>query len=236
MSLGFSPGGAAVHSRGRQPLDRDAMTQPESPGGAVVTAAPPGLNPMVRGNSPRGWRPWLWTAAPPGLRTLRGVGLAFFLLLSSACQQQMAKQPRFRPLQPTSFFDDGRSARPLVPGTVARGQLRADTHLYTGKQKNAASVEAIMAAFGGDLGGILAAALAGDEYVDTFPFPITEKVLERGQERFNIFCAVCHDRVGTGQGMIVLRGFTRPPSFHTDLSRGYKLRGVEVKLPAVRVG
>src|SRR5205085_3867216 len=100
----------------------------------------------------------------------------------------------------------------------------------------AASVESVMAAFGGNLGGILATALAEEEYVDTFPFPITEKVLERGRERYNIYCAVCHDRAGTGQGMIVLRGFTRPPSFHTDLSRGYRLRGIEVKLREVRVG
>jgi mono/diheme cytochrome c family protein len=73
-------------------------------------------------------------------------------------------------------------------------------------------------------------------YVDAFPFPITEKVLTRGQERFNIYCAVCHDRVGTGHGMIVQRGFTEPPNFHTDLSRGFKLRGVDVKLTAAPVG
>lgn len=114
----------------------------------------------------------------------------FFL---AGCQQQMADQPRYKPLAKSSFFGDERSARPLVQGTVPRGQLRADEHLYTGKS-----------------GGVL---------VDTFPFPITREVLKRGQERFNIFCSPCHDRVGTGRGMVVRRGFRPPPSFHIERLR-----------------
>ena len=110
-----------------------------------------------------------------------------------ACQQKMAVQPSYRPLQKSDFFPDERASRPLVEGTVARGELHEDAQLYEGR-----------------VDGKLA---------ETFPFPITKEVLERGQERFNIFCAPCHDRVGTGQGMIVRRGYLAPPSYHTDRLR-----------------
>jgi len=105
----------------------------------------------------------------------------------------MHVQPRYNPLDPSSFFDDGRSARPAVPGTVARGELRINAHLYTGK-----------------VNGALAT---------TFPFPLTRQVLERGRERYQIYCTPCHDEVGTGQGMIVRRGFQPPPSYHNDRLR-----------------
>jgi hypothetical protein len=105
----------------------------------------------------------------------------------------MHDQPRYEPLEGSPFFADSRSARPFVEGTIARGQLRDDEHFFTGK-----------------LNGELANAL---------PFPATLDVLKRGQERYNIFCTPCHDRVGTGQGMIVQRGFRRPPSFHIDRLR-----------------
>lgn len=105
----------------------------------------------------------------------------------------MAEQPRYEPLEASSFFKDGRSARPLVPGTVARGQLREDELLYTGKS-----------------GGVL---------VDAFPFPVTQAVLDRGRERYGIFCTPCHDSLGNGQGMVVRRGFRRPPSLHIDRLR-----------------
>jgi hypothetical protein len=100
----------------------------------------------------------------------------------------MRNQPRHRPLDASTFFEDGRSARPLVEGTVARGYLRDDTHLYEGK--------------------------IGDEFAKTFPFPITRAVLERGRDRFDIFCTPCHDHTGSGNGMIVRRGFRKPSSFH----------------------
>jgi hypothetical protein len=105
----------------------------------------------------------------------------------------MHVQPRYDPLAPSTFFDDGRSARPVVPGTVARGHLRIDDHLYTGKVNGA--------------------------LVDTFPFPVTRQVLERGRERYNIYCSPCHDYLGTGHGMIVQRGFQPPPSYHNDRLR-----------------
>jgi cytochrome c553 len=115
------------------------------------------------------------------------------LLLFAGCEQKMADQPRYEPLAHSTFFGDNRAARPLVEGTVARGQLRSDDLLYTGKDRG--------------------------KPVDRFPFPVTLSVLARGQQRFNIFCSPCHDRVGTGQGMIVRRGYRAPPSLHTDRLR-----------------
>jgi hypothetical protein len=103
----------------------------------------------------------------------------------AGCRQDMQNQPKFIPLRPSSFFADGRSERPLLEGTVARGHLNADTGFYTGK--------------------------VDDKFVETFPLPVTAEVLTRGQDRYNIYCAPCHDRLGTGRGMIVRRGFDHPP-------------------------
>ncbi|MFQ5961391.1 MAG: c-type cytochrome [Candidatus Methylomirabilales bacterium] len=109
------------------------------------------------------------------------------------CRQDMHDQPKYEPLEASQFFEDGRSARPLVPDTVARGHLKVDEHLYKGK--------------------------SGEAHASTFPFPVTQQIFERGKERYTIFCSPCHDRVGTGQGMVVRRGYTRPNSFHTDRLR-----------------
>jgi len=134
----------------------------------------------------------------------------------------MAKQPSHRPLEPSEFFADGRSARPLVEGTVARGHLRTDTQLFTGRRGPAAEATRAAAVIGAGGEGLLpavAAALAEQPYVDHFPVPITRRVLERGRARFTIFCAVCHGASGYGDGIVVQRGFTRPPSYHTDRLR-----------------
>ena len=112
----------------------------------------------------------------------------------AGCRQDMHDQPKYIPLRATSFFDDGRSARPIPAGTVARGHLDADIAFYTGKGPDG-------------------------KYVDTFPFPITKEVLLRGQQRYNIYCTPCHDRLGTGNGMVVRRGFRHPPSYHIDRLR-----------------
>jgi len=116
-----------------------------------------------------------------------------FAFLISACRQDMHDQPKYQPLEASDFFADGRASRQLVPGTVARGYLNEDAHLYTGK--------------------------SGNQFVDTFPFPVTLAVLRRGQERFNIFCTPCHGRLGNGEGMVVRRGFRHPPSFHIERLR-----------------
>jgi mono/diheme cytochrome c family protein len=156
-------------------------------------------------------------------------GLACLLLplvccLLPACQQRMADQPSYRPDQPSAFFTDGRAARPVVEGTVARGHLRTDLHLFTGKRTRGAddwNVPAALIGTGGwhVLGALAATAAEDANYVDTFPFPVTRAVLEHGRDRYMIFCVVCHDPLGTGRGKIVERGYTQPPSYHIDRLR-----------------
>jgi Cytochrome C oxidase, cbb3-type, subunit III len=126
-----------------------------------------------------------------GLRGLALVGAVAMLL--SGCRLDMHLQPKYLPYEGTDFFHDGRSERQPVEGTVARGQLRTDELFYTGKINGAEA--------------------------DQFPFPITRADLERGRERYNIYCTPCHDYTGTGNGMIVQRGFPEPPSYHTDRLR-----------------
>ncbi len=116
-----------------------------------------------------------------------------FVLLLSGCREDMQNQPYYRPLRESDFYADKRSARPLVAGTVARGDLRADTYYYTGR--------------------------IGDTVGDFMPFPVTAEVLARGQQRFNIYCSPCHSEVGDGNGMIVQRGYKHPPSYHTERLR-----------------
>ena len=120
------------------------------------------------------------------------VSLAMLLTLS-ACQQKMANQPRYDPLEASDFFEDGMSARPRVEGTVARGELVTDPLLATGK--------------------------VNGQLTNGYPFAITAEVIDRGHERYDIFCSECHGRVGDGNGMIPARGYRRPPSFHTETVR-----------------
>src|SRR6476469_3900512 len=118
------------------------------------------------------------------------------LLLVVACRQKMAVQPKYDPLDPSDFFSDHMSARPRIAGTVARGELAITGFLATGKINGA----------------------DGDGY----PFPVTAAVMNRGQERFNIYCSPCHGRLGDGNGMIPSRGYRRPPSYHTEALRAAK--------------
>jgi mono/diheme cytochrome c family protein len=116
------------------------------------------------------------------------------VMTSAACRLDMHVQPRFNPLARNDFFADQRSARPLVEGTVARGDLREDAYFYTGK--------------------------IGSNPGNYFPFTVDEKILARGRERFNVFCAPCHSRLGDGNGFIPSRGFPRkPPSYHIERLR-----------------
>ena len=118
------------------------------------------------------------------------VAIAATAALLAGCRRDMQDQPRFRPFRPTTFFADGRSQRPQVPGTVARGELEEDDLLYRGK--------------------------VDGKPAETFPMPITAQILARGRERFDIFCAPCHGRVGDGDGTVVERGMRRPTSFHAE--------------------
>ena len=123
------------------------------------------------------------------------LGTAVLALAATvACRQDMHDQPKYIPLRPSDFFSDGRSERPLVEGSVARGHLKDDVAFYTGKGPDG-------------------------KPIDTFPFPVTKDVIERGQQRFNIYCTPCHGHLGNGDGMIPRRGFRHPPSYHQDRLR-----------------
>jgi len=126
---------------------------------------------------------WLWG------------NLALLLFFTTGCElrQAMYNQPKYNALEASTFFADGLSARQPIEGTVARGQLRFDSHLYQGK--------------------------VNGELATTLPVELSKEFLERGQARFNIFCSPCHDRTGQGNGMIVQRGLKQPPSFHEERLR-----------------
>ncbi len=115
------------------------------------------------------------------------------VLCCAGCHRDMRDQPRYEALEASSFFDNGMASRPLVEGTVARGHLNEDEVFHTGKE--------------------------GDQFVLEVPLEINRELLERGEERFNIYCSVCHDRTGNGDGMIVQRGFRKPPSLHLERLR-----------------
>jgi mono/diheme cytochrome c family protein len=100
----------------------------------------------------------------------------------------MHDAPRYEPLEASAFFASGGSARAPVANTVPRGFLREDELLNTGK--------------------------VGGQLANVFPMAVTAEVMARGQERYNVFCSPCHGRTGSGNGMIVQRGFRPPPSYH----------------------
>jgi mono/diheme cytochrome c family protein len=105
----------------------------------------------------------------------------------------MHDQPKYKPMRSSELFADQRSARPFVPGTVARGTLREDTVYFAGR--------------------------TGDQFVTEIPVKVTPELLARGQEQYQVFCSPCHGRTGRGDGMIVQRGFKAPSSYHVDRLR-----------------
>jgi mono/diheme cytochrome c family protein len=111
----------------------------------------------------------------------------------AGCRQDMHDTPRYEPYEASTFFGDGRASRTPPTGTVARGQLRADDHLYTGM-----------------VNGALA---------ETFPFEISHSDIQRGQQRYNVFCAPCHGQLGDGNGMVVQRGLRQAATYHQDRLR-----------------
>jgi mono/diheme cytochrome c family protein len=123
------------------------------------------------------------------LRQIFVAELAIAIAMLAGCRRDMQVQPRENPLSRSDFFADQRSERPPVEGTVARGELHEDAYFYTGK--------------------------LGNNPGDYMPFPVSKEVLERGRERYNIYCAPCHSETGDGNGFIPSRGFARkPPSYH----------------------
>ena len=138
------------------------------------------MTPLQRLGRPRGARRFLFAVA-----LVAGAG--------GACRQDMHDQPKYKPFRQSALFEDKRSARPLVTGTVARGTLREDEVYYTGKR--------------------------GKDFVPELPVEVTPALLARGQEQFQVFCSPCHGRTGRGDGMVVRRGFKAPPSYHSDRLR-----------------
>ncbi len=126
----------------------------------------------------------------PGPRLLGSLLLA---ALTAGCRQDMVDQPRYDPFQESPLFGDGAGSRPLPPNTIARGFLRLEKPLYTGKQN--------------------------DQLISELPVRLDAALLARGRQRYDIYCSVCHSRIGDGRGMIVQRGFPPPPSFHIDRLR-----------------
>ena len=121
-------------------------------------------------------------------------GISASLLLLAGCRQDMHDQPKYKPLSASSFFADGRSARPVPEGTVARDELDDTDPVHTGNSANG-------------------------EFLDSIPMPVTEALLRRGEERYDIFCSPCHDRLGTGHGMVSQRGFKIPSDLNSDRVR-----------------
>lgn len=122
--------------------------------------------------------------------------VAFLAAAGAGCRQDMHDQAKVEPLETSEFYADGRASREPVAGTVARGQLHEDLLRQTGK--------------------------VGGQPVEEYPYPVTRALLDRGAERYNIFCSPCHDRMGTGNGIVVQRGFPKAASFHAKRLREAK--------------
>jgi mono/diheme cytochrome c family protein len=134
----------------------------------------------------------LRTHALPGNRLLAIAAIA--VGACAGCHRDMYDQSRYDVFEESDLFADGRSARPLVAGTVPYGKVKPDEALQTGR--------------------------ANGELVTELPVDLDEALLRRGRERFDIFCSVCHGRTGEGNGMIVQRGYRTPPTFHNERLRG----------------
>ena len=124
---------------------------------------------------------------------IRHIAVVTLVLLAAGCRQDMHDQPKYSAYEPSDFFADGRSARPALDGTIAHGQLNEDEHLHAG--------------------------LVAGRPATVFPFAVTDEVMRRGRERYDIFCSPCHGLSGNGDGMVVQRGYRRPPSLHVDRLR-----------------
>ena len=123
-----------------------------------------------------------------GSRVLAAGAVIAAALMSASCTQKMNVEPKYTPMAAGDFFRNGQSARPVVEGTVARGESHTDTLRYEG--------------------------MVDGTWADSFPFPVTAQVMQRGHERYDIFCSPCHGLLGDGQGMVVRRGLRGPVSFH----------------------
>jgi mono/diheme cytochrome c family protein len=147
-----------------------------------------------------------------------GVVLIACCLLLSGCgvRFDMQDQPRYKAYKKSEFFSDNRASRDIPEGTVARGQLKENKAFFTGKIDNPnpnAQVESTTNEQGNTI------VTSFPNAIDEFPLPVTKELIDRGQNRYNIYCIVCHGPTGNGDGMIVRRGFSPPPTYHDDRLR-----------------
>jgi mono/diheme cytochrome c family protein len=147
-----------------------------------------------------------------------GLVLTAFCLLAAGCgvRFDMQDQPRYKAYKKSDFFADNRASRNLPEGTVARGFLKSDKAFWTGKVDNP-DPNAQVQTTTSPSGNTLVTSFPND--IDQFPIPVTKELVERGQDRFNIYCIVCHGQMGKGDGMVVRRGFPQPPTYHDDRLR-----------------
>jgi mono/diheme cytochrome c family protein len=155
----------------------------------------------------------------------------------------MQDQPRYKTYKKSEFYSDNRASRDIPAGTVARGLYKENKAFYTGKVDNPdpnAVVQSTTDASGNTI------VTSFPNVIDEFPIPVTKELVDRGQDRFNIYCIVCHGAVGNGDGMIVRRGFPKPPTYHDDrlrnapvghffdvISNGFgRMNGYGAELPA----
>lgn len=173
-----------------------AIVAPVAPG---LPAVAPGLQSRRNRASTAGLKVFLGRA---GLKSrpyivggyiVGGYLVGGLVLSGAACRQDMHDQPKIKAYREAEFFPDSRGGRSIPEGTIPRGFLQDDEHLYTGK--------------------------VNGQFTDEFPFQVTRDVLERGRDRFAIYCTPCHGQTGMGNGMVVQRGFRPPPTFHSDQIR-----------------
>ncbi len=131
--------------------------------------------------------------APRNSRRIFYVVVSIFSVILAACRPDMMNQPKAKPLSESDFFSNQANARPIPPHTVERGDARENAAFYTG--------------------------LTNGTYITQLPVKLTPELLARGRERFDAMCAECHDRTGSGSGMVVQRGFPQPPSYHVPRLR-----------------
>lgn len=174
---------------------------------------------------------------------LMTVALSAAFAVGCGVRLDMQDQPRYEAYSKSEFFKDGRASRHLPEGTVARGLLKDNKAFYTGKVDNPnlnVQVDTTTNAQGNTI------VTSFPNSIDEFPIPVTKELVDRGQERYNIYCIVCHGPVGAGDGMIVRRGFSPPPTYHDDrlrnapvghffdvISNGWgKMNGYAAQIPA----
>jgi mono/diheme cytochrome c family protein len=144
------------------------------------------------------------------------------LLFTASCRRDMQDQPKMKPYRSTTFYRDGLSTRPPVAGTVPRGFLNEDSEYFTGKKAGRTSGAATSGPQPGTTSTTSATATGAAAFpddVEVFPLPVTDELVARGRERYDIFCSACHGYTGRGDGMVVRRGFRRAASFHDERLR-----------------